>query len=109
MIGSTLFINDTGCATVFRLSDGTRWLARRLRKVAPPTAADLEVSRDLILTLEAHLILQHDQFVPAPNRATSGTMLLNFNFYNFTYLTVQEICVASPKLIQTVPVTESGI
>ena len=30
----------------FRLSDGTRWHARRLRKVAPPSAADLEVSRD---------------------------------------------------------------
>ena len=30
----------------FRLSDGTRWHARRLRKVATPTAADLEASRD---------------------------------------------------------------
>ena len=30
----------------FRLSDGTRWHARRRHKVAPPTATDLEVSRD---------------------------------------------------------------
>ena len=60
----------------FRLSDGTRWHASAKWPHLPrQTWRPAEI---LIRTLEAQSILQHDQSVPVPNRATSGITMFEF-------------------------------
>ena len=71
----------------FRLLDGTRWHASAKWPHLPrQTWRPAEI---LIRTLEAQSILQHDQSVPVPNRATSGiTMFECFNLIKTVRVTL---------------------